>query len=347
MKFFCGESEFMLKSNILKFIGVFVTAMIVAAFVFTLISKFPVKKKLQDGQLPVKTTNAPKTAIAKPSSVPTSEAAMKPSSIPTSVVTPVISSEPLVKNTQIPSPVPTASTPQRTENTPKPEKSIKPEKSPKPPTSQKTQVIPEKTPAATLRPTQQSAQTIIITKTIVVKAGTTYDGKGVRIVAQGMGKGDMDEGQKPVFKLEKGANLKNVRIGAPGCDGVHCYGDNIVENVVWEDVGEDALTVKKEGSVTVKGGAAYNADGNIFQLNQPCTFTVSDFTGDVFAKAIRQDGGTSFKCTIYLENCTFSNADECIARTDSKKTQLYYKNLNITNADELWIFPSKSQIHTY
>ncbi len=324
---FMEESENMLKSNILKFIGVFVISITVGAFIFAFAQNgaesptASITQRPETSQRP-ETTLKPETSLG-PKATLGPETTIKPETAPEPEIT------------------------LKPETTLKPEIVLKPETTPNSPTSQKTQAIPEKTPAATLRPTQQSTQTIIITKTIVVKAGTTYDGKGVRIVAKGMGSGDMEEDQKPIFKLEKGANLKNVRIGAPGCDGVHCYGDNIVENVVWEDVGEDALTVKKEGSVTVKGGSAYNADGNIFQLNQPCTFTISDFTGDVFAKAIRQDGDTSFKCTIYLENCTFSNADECIARTDSKKTQLYYKNLNITNADELWIFPSESQIHTY
>lgn len=203
------------------------------------------------------------------------------------------------------------------------------------------------TPPKTAVPTSNSGQTITITKTIVVAAGTTYDGNGAKIIAQGMGSGDQDESQQPIFKLEKGANLKNVRIGAPGCDGVHCYGNNIVENVVWEDVGEDALTVKGEGSVTVKGGAAYKADDKVFQLNQPCTFTVSGFTADTFGKVVRQNGDTTFKCTIYIDNCTFSNAGECIARTDSTTTQLYYRNMKATNVKKLWVFPSESQIHTY
>jgi|GEM_PF-958915 len=196
-------------------------------------------------------------------------------------------------------------------------------------------------------PTSQSGQTITIYETIVVPEGTTYDGKGVKIIARGMGSGDQDEHQDPIFRLERGANLKNVLIGAPGCDGVHCYGDNVVENVVWEDVGEDALTVKGEGNVTVIGGAAYKADDKVFQLNKPCTFTVSGFTADTFGKVVRQNGGTTFKCTIYLENCTFKNADECIGRTDSTITNLYYRNIKVNNVSRWWMFPSESQIHTY
>ncbi|BCJ95830.1 pectate lyase C [Anaerocolumna cellulosilytica] len=186
-----------------------------------------------------------------------------------------------------------------------------------------------------------------ITSTIVVKAGETYDGKGETIVAVGMGDGSQNENQKPIFKLEKGANLKNVRIAAPGCDGVHCYGNNTITNVVWEDVGEDALTVKGEGSVTINGGAAYKASDKVFQLNKACTFTVKNFTADGFGKVIRQNGGSTFKCTIYIENCTFKNGKECVARTDSKTTQLYYRNMSTSNVKTNWMFPSSSQIHTY
>lgn len=189
--------------------------------------------------------------------------------------------------------------------------------------------------------------TVTITSTIVVRAGQTYDGRGNTIRAVGMGDGSQNEGQKPIFKLEKGARLRNVRIAAPGCDGVHCYGDNIVENVVWEDVGEDALTVKGSGSVTVVGGSANAAADKVFQLNQPCTFTLRNFTATGFGKVIRQNGGSAFTCNIYIDNCRFSNGKECIARTDSRTTQLYYRNMTTSSVPRLWIFPSSSQIHTY
>lgn len=187
-----------------------------------------------------------------------------------------------------------------------------------------------------------------ITSTIVVKANTTYDGKGETIVASGMGDGSQNENQKPIFKLEKGAKLSNVKIAAPGCDGVHCYGNNYVYNVTWQDVGEDALTVKGEGWVTVDGGSASKATDKVFQLNKACTFTVKNFTATTFGKVIRQNGGTSFKCTIYIDNCTFNgNNSECIARTDSKTTQLYYRNMRYSGVKTMWKFPSSSQIHTY
>jgi hypothetical protein len=46
---------------------------------------------------------------------------------------------------------------------------------------------------------------LTITDTIVVSAGTTYDGGDQTIIAQGMGDGSQDEGKKPIFKLESGA----------------------------------------------------------------------------------------------------------------------------------------------
>lgn len=185
-----------------------------------------------------------------------------------------------------------------------------------------------------------------ITSTIEVNGGV-YDGGGQRIIAQGMGDGSQNEGQKPIFKVTNGT-IRNVRIAAPGCDGIHTYGNCTIENVVWEDVGEDALTVKGSGTVTVTGGSATSASDKVFQLNAASTFTVRNFTATTFGKIIRQNGGTTFKCTIYIDNCTFNgNSSECIARTDSPTTQLYYRNMRYSSIDQLWIFPSSSQIHTY
>lgn len=194
-----------------------------------------------------------------------------------------------------------------------------------------------------------SARTI--TKTIVVPANTVWDGKGETIHAVGMGDGSQNEHQKPIFTLQKGAVLKNVRIAAPGCDGVHCVGNNTVENVVWEDIGEDALTVNSganAGTINVRNCQSYKGRDKVIQVNAPCTLKVKNFYADGMGKFIRQNGGTTFKCTFYLEDCTVKNATECVARTDSKTTQLYYHNLKTSNIRKtLWMFPSKSQIHQY
>ncbi len=88
------------------------------------------------------------------------------------------------------------------------------------------------------------AANVTITSTIVVKAGQTYDGGGNTIIAKGMGDGSQSESQKPIFKLENGAKLKNVIIGAPACDGIHCYGNNTLTNIKCSDVGEDFFSVK-------------------------------------------------------------------------------------------------------
>lgn len=67
------------------------------------------------------------------------------------------------------------------------------------------QAFPEKASAAE-----------IVHQTIVVEKGKTYDGKGQRFTAgPELGDGSQKEGQKPIFKVENGATLKNVVLGAP------------------------------------------------------------------------------------------------------------------------------------
>lgn len=193
------------------------------------------------------------------------------------------------------------------------------------------------------------AATITIYETIVVKRGETYDGQGNTIKAVGMGDGSQDEDQEPIFKLENGANLKNVRIAAPGCDGVHVYGNNTITNVVWEDVGEDALTVKGEGTVTINGGSAAKASDKVFQINKPCTFTVKNFSANGMGKFIRQNGGSTFTVTIYLDTLTLNDIDEAIVRTDSSSTRVYYRNLKVTNfnGSKGWWYGRDSQASPY
>jgi hypothetical protein len=128
------------------------------------------------------------------------------------------------------------------------------------------------------------------------KAGSTLENKTVDCGGKTIGlscPGDA-EGQPPVITL-KNATIKNVRIAASGgADGVHCTsGACRAENVVWEDICEDAASLISSGTkFTVSGGSAYNNTSNspgskpdkIFQHNSKnSTFEI---TGGFTAKGV-------------------------------------------------------------
>jgi len=168
-----------------------------------------------------------------------------------------------------------------------------------------------------------AAAPMVVNSTIVVPKGTTYDGQGKTFVANPstLGDGSQAENQKPVFRLEAGATLKNVIIGAPAADGVHCYGNCNISNVVWQDVGEDALTLKSSGTVNITGGAAYKAYDKVFQINAAGTINIKNFRADDIGKLVRQNGGTTFTVNMTLDNSNISNVKDAIMRTDSSSSQ--------------------------
>ncbi|CAK4612697.1 unnamed protein product [Aphanomyces euteiches] len=79
-----------------------------------------------------------------------------------------------------------------------------------------------------------------------------------------------------VFLVEPGATLKNVIIGKSQAEGVHCEShDCTIQNVWWDDVCEDALTIKggsASGVAKTTGSGARNAEDKIIQHN--CAGTV-------------------------------------------------------------------------
>ncbi len=177
--------------------------------------------------------------------------------------------------------------------------------------------------------------------TIVVGPGETFDGQCRRYIAgPAVGDGSQSEGQDPVFRLEDGARLLNVVLGAPAADGIHTYGDVTLSNITWEDIGEDALTIKDPGTVELDGGAAYDGSDKVFQINAASTFRVSNFRADNAGKFIRQNGGTGFTVHVFIESCDISNMDEAIFRTDSNSSSVTMSNTRYSNigdsGDELW-----------
>ncbi|MFM2479913.1 pectate lyase [Celerinatantimonas sp. YJH-8] len=92
-------------------------------------------------------------------------------------------------------------------------------------------------------------------------AGATIQNKTVDCGGKTIGlscNGD-DEHQKPVLTLIN-ATVKNVRISKNGgSDGIHCKSGNCtLENVIWEDICEDAATNNGK-KMTIIGGVAYNS----------------------------------------------------------------------------------------
>ncbi|MGW0758186.1 pectate lyase [Streptomyces sp. NPDC002814] len=106
-----------------------------------------------------------------------------------------------------------------------------------------------------------------------------------------------EEGQDPIFKLAAGATLKNVIIGAPGADGIHCEGNCTLQNVWWADVGEDAATFRGGSTYNVIGGGAKKAADKVFQHNGPGTVNISNFAVQEFKTLYRSCGDCSTQHT--------------------------------------------------
>ena len=154
-------------------------------------------------------------------------------------------------------------------------------------------------------PTSQGAD-VPVTASIAVSG--TFDGGMKRYYGSGaLGTGGQSESQDPLFNLANGAVLKNVILGNPAADGVHCAGTCTLQNVWWEDVGEDAATfLGSSASITylVDGGGARHATDKILQHNGAGTLTVRNFQASDFGKLYRSCGNCS---TQYKRNVVFQN----------------------------------------
>ncbi|GAB2805780.1 pectate lyase [Lentzea nigeriaca] len=170
-----------------------------------------------------------------------------------------------------------------------------------------TMLAPQAQAAGSTFPTPTGPKPV--SATIKVPSGT-YDGGMKRFYGTGnLGSGGQNENQDPIFQLADGATLKNVVLGAPAADGVHCLGTCTLTNVWWEDVGEDAATFKGTSSsqtMTINGGGARKASDKVFQHNGPGTMFIRDFQVDDFGKLYRSCGNCKkqYQRNVVLENIT-------------------------------------------
>ncbi|GGL83249.1 pectate lyase [Streptomyces fumigatiscleroticus] len=151
-----------------------------------------------------------------------------------------------------------------------------------------------------------------------ISVSGTYDGGLKKFYGSGdLGGDSQDEGQDPIFELADGAVLKNVIIGTPAADGVHCKGSCTLQNVWWLDVGEDAASFKGKSSSAqykVIGGGAKKADDKVLQFNGAGTLTVSGFQVEDFGKLVRSCGNcsTQYKRTIVLKDIDVTSPGKAI-----------------------------------
>jgi pectate lyase len=155
-------------------------------------------------------------------------------------------------------------------------------------------------------PTANGSQSV----TATIKVSGTYDGMLKRFVGSGaLGSGSQDEGQDAMFELANGSTLKNVVIGAPAADGVHCKGSCTLENVWWEDVGEDAATLEGSSAsqvMSIECSGARKADDKVFQHNGPGTMKLNNVYVDTFGKLYRSCGNCKTQNERHVE---MSNID--------------------------------------
>ncbi|MFS0699132.1 pectate lyase [Cellulomonas sp. 179-A 4D5 NHS] len=194
-------------------------------------------------------------------------------------------------------PAPTASATPRptTSATPKPTASATPK-----PTATSQPTTP---PATGAWPTPTSSQKVSAT----IEISGTKDMGLVRY--HGISSGDQGESQPPMFKLADGAVLRNVILGTGAGDGIHCTGTCTIENVWFEDVGEDAATFKGTSAsqtMTINGGGARSASDKVFQHNGPGTFVIKNFQVSDIGKLYRSCGNCSkqYARTVVVQNVT-------------------------------------------
>jgi len=121
-----------------------------------------------------------------------------------------------------------------------------------------------------------------------------------------IGDGGQSESQDPMFEVANGGTIKNLIIGAPAGDGIHCLGTCTIQNVWWEDVGEDAASFLGTGGGTsyVIGGGARSASDKVFQHNGNGTVNISGFYLENAGKLYRACGNctNSYKRNVVVDN---------------------------------------------
>ncbi|KAI1846362.1 hypothetical protein JX265_011956 [Neoarthrinium moseri] len=184
---------------------------------------------------------------------------------------------------------------------------------------------------------------------IVVAAGQTFDGGWAKYDRGSGACNDQAEGgdSDAVFLLKAGATLKNVIIGKNQAEGVHCDGPCTLEFVWFEDVCEDAISVKndKAGDQTwIIGGGAYKAGDKVVQHNGCGTVNIINFYANDYGKLYRSCGNCSKQCkrNVYVEGTTARNGGEVVGINSNYGDTATLKNVCADTAHPCQMYTGNS-----
>ncbi|CAO95587.1 pectate lyase [Erwinia tasmaniensis] len=195
-----------------------------------------------------------------------------------------------------------------------------------------------------------SANPTVVHDTITVKAGQVFDGKGQTFTAGSeLGDGGQSESQKPLFKLEDGASLKNVTIGNNGADGIHLYGDAKIDNLHVTNVGEDAITVKPNGAgkkshVEITNSTFQNASDKILQLNADTSLTVDNVKAKDFGTFVRTNGGQQGNWDLNLSHISAQNGKFSFVKSDSEGLNVNTQDISLDNVQNHYKVPASANL---
>jgi len=177
--------------------------------------------------------------------------------------------------------------------------------------------------------------TTTLSGTITVPASTTFVGNGTRYT---LGGGSQAEGQPPLWNLEDGATIRDVVIGTGASDGVHCLGSCLIDNVWWEDVGEDAATALGVAGTTfhVNCGATFLGVDKIFQHNGRGQVIITNFKGNTAGKLYRSCGdctGNGGPRVSSIDNVRLNNVPTVVGINENFGDRTTIRRLTVSNTD--------------
>ncbi|OUM67370.1 polysaccharide lyase family 3 protein [Piromyces sp. E2] len=202
----------------------------------------------------------------------------------------------------------------------------------------------------------KAQKNIKVNSPILVKAGQTFDGLAQNGVWTSYGRGVSGQGdcknveggsKDAVFRLESGATLKNVILGKDSIEHVHCIGDGCtVENVWWDDVCEDALSLlgssNKNAKFYLRGGGAKNGSDKIVQHNSAGTVYISNFQVQNSGKLYRSCGncknGYQGQRHVIIENVNAKSVGVLAGINTNYGDTATFKNVNANGGNVCYTF---------
>lgn len=182
----------------------------------------------------------------------------------------------------------------------------------------------------------EATENLVTIDSTIVVSGIDYDGQCQTFVGGPNLQDPQLELASPMFAVTNGGSLRNVYIKSSQPDAITAESGATLENITWEFVNDTALRVLS-GDVQLNNLRFMGGLDKFIYVTGQANISIDGCVAQNAPKFLRQASGKTFPINVDATDCTMSNIQESVFRSDSPSATATLRNSTLSGTPNLCV----------